>query len=90
MVWDHLVAQPPAVRLLVGVLAIGAGVVVWRLAPRRAASGAALSSDRRALGAPSTRWSSPVGWFYRIGVRVDALAIILTGGFLVEGSLPGG
>jgi hypothetical protein len=69
----------------VGVLAVGLGVMLWRLAPQLIPSGA----QPLRSGVASTRWSNLVRWSYWISTRAEALAIIGLGIALVAATLGG-
>jgi hypothetical protein len=81
---DELLAQPAPVRLLVGVLAIGAGAVAWWLAPRMVSSTAEPRPDARAES-----WVRLVGWSSRIGTRLQAVTMIVLGAALTVDALGG-
>jgi hypothetical protein len=84
---EQLLAQPAPIRLLVGVLAIGAGVVVWRVA----SLGNSAAEARPRVRAPSSfptrvslaRWSSV------IGRRLQAVLLIVLGAALTVDALGG-
>ena len=80
---EQLLAQPAPVRLLVAVLAVGAGVVLWRIAPhlvRRTVEGC---GDVRAEAASSSWWRDLVRPSYLISMRIQAVAMIALGAALV-------
>jgi hypothetical protein len=88
MLLEQLLAQPAPVRLSVGVLAVGAGALLWRRAPRLVTSDFEPSRYARPLVA-SPGWTNLVRWSYWISMRVEALAIIGFGVSLVAGTLGG-
>jgi hypothetical protein len=86
---EQLLAQPAPIRLLVGALAIGVGVVVWRLAPQMVSSGAEPSRDVRPEASPASTVLTLVRSSYRVGVRLQAVAMIVLGAILAGAALVG-
>ena len=86
---EQLLAQPAPIRLLVGLIAIGAGAVVWGLAPQMVRSGAEPSRDVPAEGSSSLSWLNLVRSSYLIGMRIQAVAMIVVGAALATAALAG-
>jgi hypothetical protein len=80
---EQLLAQPAPVRLLVAVLAVGAGVVLWRVAPHLVRRAVEVSGDVRVEAASPSWWRSLVRPSYLIPMRIQAVAMIAVGAALV-------
>ena len=80
---EQLLAQPAPVRLLAAVLAAGAGVVLWRIAPHLLRRTVEVSGDVRAQAASSSWWRNLVRPSYLISLRIQAVAMIALGAALV-------